>query len=102
MSNYVKTTHSSNATMRLGARLANFLRPGNVVTLEGDLGVGKTIFSKGIANGLGVREPVTSPTFTIVKEYQGEIPFYHIDAYRLESSEEDIGFDEYFEGDGIT
>lgn len=102
MSRYQITTRSPKATTRLGERLALLLRPGSVVAIEGELGTGKTILSKGIANGLGVREPVTSPTFTIIKEYEGEIPFYHMDAYRLEFSEEDIGFDEYFHGNGVT
>lgn len=102
MSHYEITTKSPRQTLRIGERLALLLRPGSVVTLEGELGTGKTVLAKGIANGLGVREPVTSPTFTIVKEYEGEVPFYHIDAYRLEFSEEDIGFDEYFHGSGIT
>lgn len=102
MSEYNLTTSSPRATKRIAEKLALLLRPGSVITLEGELGVGKTVFAKGIANGLGVKEPVTSPTFTIIKEYEGELPFYHIDAYRLEFSEEDIGFDEYFSGSGIT
>lgn len=102
MSEYEITTNSPRATMRTAERLALLLRPGSVVTLEGELGTGKTVFAKGIANGLGVKKPVTSPTFNIIKEYEGEIPFYHIDAYRLESSDEDIGFDEYFSSQGIT
>lgn len=89
-------------TIRIASRLANLLKPGDVVTLEGELGVGKTTFTKGIAKGLGVKRMVTSPTFTIVKEYEGELPLYHMDAYRLEYSEEDIGFSEYFDGDGIS
>jgi tRNA threonylcarbamoyladenosine biosynthesis protein TsaE len=94
-------TNSENETKQAAARLAVFLKPGDVITLEGNLGAGKTVFAKGIANGLGIKETISSPTFTIIKEYEGEIPFYHMDAYRLENSEEDIGFDEYFDGDGI-
>lgn len=96
--------HSSSAeeTIRIGEKLAILLRPGSVVTLSGQLGAGKTTLVKGIAAGLGVKRMVTSPTFTIIKEYEGELPLYHMDAYRLEHSEEDIGFSEYFSGDGIS
>jgi tRNA threonylcarbamoyladenosine biosynthesis protein TsaE len=95
-------THSESETKQAAERLAVFLKPGDVITLEGDLGAGKTAFAKGLATGLGVKETISSPTFTIIKEYEGEIPFFHMDAYRLEYSEEDIGFDEYFEGDGVS
>jgi tRNA threonylcarbamoyladenosine biosynthesis protein TsaE len=93
--------HTEVETRQVAAQLAVLLKPGDVVTLEGELGAGKTTFTKGLANGLGVKRHVSSPTFTIVKEYQGELPLYHMDVYRLENSEEDIGFDEYFNGDGI-
>lgn len=83
-------------------RLAALVTPGDIITVEGQLGVGKTAFAKALAEGLGVKEHVTSPTFTIIKEYEGKIPFYHIDAYRLEGAEEDMGFDEYFYGSGLT
>lgn len=89
-------------TIRLGERLAQLLKPGDVITLEGDLGAGKTTFTKGIAAGLGISQTLSSPTFTIVKEYEGDLPLYHMDVYRLEHSEEDLGFDEYFHGDGIS
>ncbi|WP_284141534.1 tRNA (adenosine(37)-N6)-threonylcarbamoyltransferase complex ATPase subunit type 1 TsaE [Virgibacillus sp. LDC-1] len=89
-------------TLQIAERLALLLKPGDVLTLEGDLGAGKTTFTKGLANGLGVKQTVNSPTFTIIKEYAGELPLYHMDVYRLEHSEEDIGFEEYFYGDGIT
>ena|SRR5690625_976717 len=95
-------THTERETMKVAEKLALLLNPGDVITLEGELGSGKTVFSKGIANGLGIKRAVTSPTFTIIKEYEGELPFYHMDAYRLEHSEEDMGFDEYFYGDGIS
>lgn len=95
-------THTERETMKVAEQLALLLNPGDVITLEGELGVGKTIFAKGIARGLGVKQAVTSPTFTIVKEYEGELPLYHMDAYRLEHSDEDIGFDEYFYGNGIS
>ncbi|NBJ71563.1 tRNA (adenosine(37)-N6)-threonylcarbamoyltransferase complex ATPase subunit type 1 TsaE [Roseburia sp. 1XD42-34] len=99
---YEITTNTEDTTIHLGEKLAMLLSPGDVVTLEGNLGTGKTTFTKGIAAGLGVKRNVSSPTFTIIKEYEGEIPFYHMDVYRLENSEEDIGFDEYFNGEGIT
>ncbi|MBM7601569.1 tRNA threonylcarbamoyladenosine biosynthesis protein TsaE [Virgibacillus halotolerans] len=95
-------TQTAQETIKLAEELATNLRPGDVLTLEGDLGAGKTTFAKGIAKGLGVERTVSSPTFTIVKEYEGEIPFYHMDVYRLENSDEDIGFSEYFNGDGIA
>ncbi|WP_077624178.1 tRNA (adenosine(37)-N6)-threonylcarbamoyltransferase complex ATPase subunit type 1 TsaE [Sediminibacillus massiliensis] len=102
MESIVITTKTELETRKLAEKLALSLRPGDVLTLEGDLGAGKTTFTKGLGAGLGVRRTINSPTFTIVKEYQGEIPLYHMDVYRLEDSEEDIGFDEYFNGDGIT
>ncbi|MFZ3579555.1 tRNA (adenosine(37)-N6)-threonylcarbamoyltransferase complex ATPase subunit type 1 TsaE [Virgibacillus sp. DJP39] len=95
-------THTEEDTKVIAAQLAGLLGPGDVVTLEGDLGAGKTTFTKGIATGLGVKRIVNSPTYTIVKEYEGDLPLYHMDVYRLEDSEEDIGFSEYFEGDGIS
>lgn len=89
-------------TRAFATRLAEKLEAGDIVTLSGDLGTGKTTFTKGIAAGLGVKRAVTSPTFTIMKEYQGRLPLYHIDAYRLEHSEEDIGLDDYIYGNGVT
>jgi len=89
-------------TMTLGSELAALLEPNDVITLEGDLGVGKTAFTKGIAKGLQISRMVTSPTFTIVKQYQGTLALNHMDAYRLEHSEEDIGFDEYFNSGGVS
>lgn len=89
-------------TIEIAKRLAALLKPGDVIALEGDLGAGKTTFTKGIADGLGVKRNVNSPTFTIIKEYMGSLPLYHMDVYRLKDSEEDLGFDEYFEGDGVT
>lgn len=93
---------SLSETQALAHRLALLVSSGDVITLEGQLGVGKTTFTKALAEGLGVKEHITSPTFTIIKEYEGVIPLYHMDVYRLENSEEDIGFDEYFYGDGVT
>jgi len=101
MSEYQIETHSELETKHVAEQLGLFLKPGDVVTLEGDLGAGKTTFAKGLSSGLGVTRVVNSPTFTIIKEYQGELPFYHMDVYRLEDSEEDIGFGEYFNGEGV-
>lgn len=92
---------SEKETKEIASNIAKHLNKGDIITLEGELGVGKTTFAKGIAEGLNVRRNVTSPTFTIVKQYEGSLPFYHMDAYRLEHSSEDIGFDEYFDGNGI-
>ena len=89
-------------TKELAKKLAKLLRPNSVITLTGDLGVGKTTFTKGFGEGLGVKRTINSPTFTIVKSYQAEIPLHHIDAYRLENSDEDIGFDDYFSDQAIT
>ncbi|WP_261134598.1 tRNA (adenosine(37)-N6)-threonylcarbamoyltransferase complex ATPase subunit type 1 TsaE [Bacillus sp. Marseille-Q3570] len=93
---------SPEETMQFGARLADFLKPGDVITLEGDLGAGKTTLTKGLAKGLHIKRVVKSPTFTIIREYKGRLPLYHMDVYRLEDSDEDLGFDEYFEGEGVT
>jgi len=89
-------------TQLFSERLASSLQPGDVITLEGDLGAGKTAFTKGLTVGLGIQKNVNSPTFTIIKEYQGKMPLYHIDVYRLEDSYEDLGFEEYFNGNGVT
>ena len=97
-------THSEAETETLGARLAEGLRPGAVVACRGDLGVGKTAFTRGLARGLGCRERVTSPTFTIVNEYEGgRLPLFHFDLYRLERAEDlfDIGWDDYLDRGGV-
>ncbi|WP_079478495.1 tRNA (adenosine(37)-N6)-threonylcarbamoyltransferase complex ATPase subunit type 1 TsaE [Halobacillus salinus] len=101
MAIYRWTTTSPDETMQFAERLGEQLESGDVCTLEGDLGAGKTTFTKGLGKGLGVKRTINSPTFTIIKEYQGRVPFYHMDVYRLEDSEEDLGFDEYFEGEGV-
>lgn len=95
-------TKCEEETRQLGVRLAELLQPGDVLALEGDLGAGKTTFAQGVARGLGVKETVDSPTFTIIKEYHGRLPFYHMDVYRLDSPDEDLGWDEFFFGDGVT
>ncbi|RLQ91186.1 tRNA (adenosine(37)-N6)-threonylcarbamoyltransferase complex ATPase subunit type 1 TsaE [Falsibacillus albus] len=93
---------SPDETLEFAGKLGERLFPGAVLLLEGDLGAGKTTFTKGLAKGLGVRRTVNSPTFTIIKEYQGRLPLYHMDVYRLGDSFEDLGFDEYFEGEGVS
>lgn len=95
-------TKSAEETEKIAEKLAEYLSHGDVLTLEGDLGAGKTTFTKGLARGLGITRNVNSPTFTIVKEYKGRLPLYHMDVYRLELSGEDIGFDEYFYGEGVS
>lgn len=102
MTTFQIQTNSHHNTIKLAKSLATLLKSGDVLTLEGDLGAGKTTFTKGLAEGLDIQRAVTSPTFTMMKQYEGTLPLYHIDAYRLEHSEEDIGFDEYIYGDGIT
>lgn len=100
---FIFDSNSAEVTMDFAKKLAQRLDKGTVITLEGDLGAGKTTFTKGLAQGLGVTRTVNSPTFTIIKEYtDGKLPLYHMDVYRLEESDEDLGFDEYFHGDGIS
>ena len=90
--------------MALGRRLAPLLQAGDVLVLNGDLGAGKTTFTKGLAAGLGIQQMIKSPTFTIIREYQGgRLPLYHMDVYRLEAGGgQDLGLEEYFDGDGIS
>ncbi|MGD6959779.1 tRNA (adenosine(37)-N6)-threonylcarbamoyltransferase complex ATPase subunit type 1 TsaE [Rossellomorea aquimaris] len=102
MNQFEIITTSPEETGQFAEELAGHLNPGAVLTLEGDLGAGKTTFTKGLAKGLGVTKTVNSPTFTIIKEYRGRLPLYHMDVYRLDDSFEDLGFDEYFEGEGVT
>ena len=97
-------TFSEKETFELGKKLGTEAKPGQVYALLGDLGVGKTILTKGFAEGLGITEPVSSPTFTIVQVYEeGRMPFYHFDVYRIGDIEEmeEIGYDDYFFGEGI-
>ena len=96
-------TNSPAETEALGQRLAETLQPGDVIAYTGDLGAGKTAFTRGLARGLGCRGRVTSPTFTIVNEYEGDIPLFHFDLYRLGSSDElfDIGWEDYLARGGV-
>lgn len=96
---------SPEQTFQIGVELSEKARPGQVFTLTGDLGVGKTVFTQGFAHGLGIDEPVNSPTFTIVQEYEsGRLPFYHFDVYRIGDVEEmdEIGFEDYIYGEGVS
>lgn len=98
-----RTTHSPEETHRLGRTLGERLRPGDVVTLSGELGAGKTALAQGIAAGLGVAEPVSSPTFALVHEYQGRCPVWHLDVYRLSGPQDlpDLSWDDMLAGRGV-
>ena len=88
-------------TIALGNRLGLLLQPNMLLTLSGDLGAGKTTFTKGIGQGLGITKVINSPTFTILKQYQGRLNLSHFDAYRLEGENEELGFEEMFEDGGV-
>ena len=96
-------TQNEKETFEIGRQMAENSKPGDIYCLLGDLGVGKTIFSKGFATGLGITEPITSPTFTIVQVYEAEKPLYHFDMYRIEDEDEleMIGYEDYFYGQGV-
>ena len=98
-------TNSPEETFRVGKELGEKAYAGQVFTLTGELGVGKTVFTQGLAKGLGIEEPVNSPTFTIIQEYDGgRLPFYHFDVYRIGDVEEmeEVGFDDYVMGEGVS
>ena len=101
---HVATSESADATRALGRALGETLAPGAVVACVGPLGAGKTCFLQGLAEGLGVETPVTSPTFVLVNEYRGRVPVYHLDAYRLDTLAAliDIGVEEMLHGDGVA
>lgn len=96
--------HNEDETKAIAAALAAFLVQGDIILLEGDLGAGKTTFTKGLATGLGIKRVIKSPTYTIIREYlDGRLPLYHMDVYRLEETGgTDLGLEEYFEGDGVS
>ena len=97
-------TNSAEETFALGKALGEKASPGQIYTLDGDLGTGKTVFTQGVAAGLGITEAISSPTFTIIQEYDtGSLPLYHFDVYRIGDIEEmeEIGYDDYFFGEGI-
>lgn len=100
----IRETYSEKETFDLGKKLGESAKAGDVFTMEGDLGVGKTVFTKGFACGLGIQDDVVSPTFTIVQEYEdGRIPLYHFDVYRIGDAEEmeEIGYEDYIHGEGV-
>ena len=100
----VYETHSPEETIKIAYEMALCAKAGDILTLEGDLGVGKTLFASGFAKGLEIDEPISSPTFTIVQEYEdGRLPLYHFDVYRIGDPEEmdEVGFDDYLNGGGI-
>jgi len=100
----IKETNAPEETFAFGKMLGEQAKPGEVICLNGDLGVGKTVFTKGFAEGLGITEPVNSPTFTIVQQYDsGRMPLYHFDVYRIAdvSEMDEIGYEEYFFSDGV-
>lgn len=101
----IKNSYKSEDTFQIGFELALDSKPGDVYCLIGDLGVGKTVFSQGFGAGIGTKEPISSPTFTIVQVYEdGRLPFYHFDVYRIAEEEElfEIGFDEMIDGEGVS
>ena len=100
----IKESRGEQETLAFGKQMGMSAQPGEIYLLDGDLGVGKTVFTKGFAEGLGISEPVTSPTFTLIQEYgEGRIPFYHFDVYRIADVEEmeEIGYEDCFFGDGV-
>lgn len=104
MEKMIYETFSPEETRALGKKIGSEAMPGSVYTLVGDLGVGKTVFTQGIAEGLEIKEPICSPTFTIVQVYEeGRMPFYHFDVYRIGDIEEmdEIGYEDYFFGEGL-
>lgn len=99
----ILTTKTAEETIKLGTAIGQLLQPGDILALQGTLAAGKTQLTKGIAEGLGISEPVTSPTFTIISEYYGRMPLYHIDVYRLGSPEDflDLGVEDILYGQGV-
>ena len=97
-------TKSPEETKNLGKKVSKLTKPGDLLAFYGELGVGKTCFIQGISQGLKVKDYVTSPSFTIINEYQGKIPIYHFDLFRLDNAEEilELGYKEYFYGEGLT
>ncbi len=99
---YKVTTHSDLETVEIAQNFESEKFPNMIICLNGELGSGKTLFVKGIAQALGINESITSPTFTIVKEYEGELPLYHFDVYRLDGNTDGVGIEEYFTKGGVV
>lgn len=97
-------THSAEETIQLGKKIGSLLQPGAIIAMEGNLAAGKTTITKGIAESLGIEETITSPTFTLISEYEGKMPLYHMDVYRLDSCEDfiNLGVEDLMYGDGIS
>jgi tRNA threonylcarbamoyladenosine biosynthesis protein TsaE len=102
--NFTIITKSPEETKKLGKEISKLVKPGDLLAFYGELGAGKTCFIQGISEGLEVKDYVTSPSFTIINEYQGKIPFYHFDVFRVSNIEEiiELGYEEYFYGEGLT
>lgn len=99
---YRLTSKNELETIEIAQNFESEKFPNMIICLDGELGSGKTVFTKGIANALGIEETITSPTFTIIKEYQGEFPLYHMDVYRLDGNTEGLGIEEYFNKGGVV
>ena len=100
---YKITTHSEMETLELAQNFESEKFPNMIICLNGELGSGKTLFTKGIANGLGIQDTITSPTYTIIKEYlDGEMPLYHMDVYRLDGDTSEVGIEDYYNKGGIV
>ena len=99
---YKITTRNELETIELAQNFESEKFPNMIICLDGELGSGKTVFTKGIANALGIDESVTSPTYTIIKEYDGELPLYHMDVYRLDGNADGVGIEEYFTKGGVV
>ena len=99
---YKITTKNEEETIEIAQNIESEKFPNMVICLRGDLGTGKTVFTKGIAQALGISEVITSPTFNIIKEYDGELPLYHMDVYRLDGKVDDLGLEEYYKKGGIV
>lgn len=97
-------THSAEETIQLGKKIGSMLQPGAIIAMEGNLAVGKTTITKGIAESLGIEEAITSPTFTLISEYEGKMPLYHMDVYRLDSCEDfiNLGVEDLMYGNGVS
>lgn len=97
-------THSAEETIQLGKKIGSMLQPGAIIAMEGNLAAGKTTITKGIAKSLGIEETITSPTFTLISEYAGKMPLYHMDVYRLDSCEDfiNLGVEDLMYGDGVS
>ena len=99
---YKITTRSEMETIEIAQNFESEKFPNMIICLDGELGSGKTVFTKGIANALGIKESITSPTFSIIKEYDGELPLYHMDVYKLDGNTDGVGIEEYFTKGGVV